>query len=79
VPKVLAIEDITGPFAVISPSSRFRLSEVLEKFSDPAQAARTFARRHTPEAESKQSASFPAACPGACRGACPGPCRGARA
>ena len=33
--KVLAIEDMTAWLAVISPSSRFWLSEVLEKFSDP--------------------------------------------
>jgi hypothetical protein len=35
VAKVLAIEDMTAWLAVISPSSRFWLSEVLEKFSDP--------------------------------------------
>ena len=33
--KSLAMADMTEPFEVISPSSRFRLREVLEKFSDP--------------------------------------------
>ena len=33
--KVLATEDMTAWLAVISPSSRFWLSEVLERFSDP--------------------------------------------
>jgi hypothetical protein len=33
--KVLAIADIAGRLEMISPSSRFRVSEVLEKFSDP--------------------------------------------
>jgi hypothetical protein len=35
VAKVWAIDDRTARLAVISPSSRFWLREVLEKFSDP--------------------------------------------
>ena len=33
--KSLAMADMTEPLEVIRPSSRFRLREVLEKFSDP--------------------------------------------
>jgi hypothetical protein len=38
--KVLAMADMTGWPEMISPSSRFWLREVLEKFSDPT---KTFA------------------------------------